>query len=58
MEIIHDSTYVMDKAYVVFKLLDGLHRSEAFFVIRAKENFRFKAVKSRKIDEAIGIRCD
>lgn len=58
IEIIHDAIYVMDKAYVDFKRLYDLHRSEAFFVIRAKENFRFKAVKSRKVDKSTGLRCD
>ena len=58
IEIIHDAIYVMDKAYVDFKRLYDLNESKAFFVIRAKENFRFKAVKSRKVDKATGLRCD
>ena len=58
IEIINDAIYVMDKAYLDFKRLYHLNESEAFFVIRAKNNFRFKAVKSRKVDKATGLRCD
>ena len=58
IEIIHDAVYVMDKAYLDFKRLYDLNESGAFFVIRAKSNFRFKAVKSRKVDKATGLRCD
>lgn len=50
--------YVMDKAYVDFKRLYKLHKSDSFFIVRAKTNLRFKAVKSRKVDKATGLRCD
>lgn len=58
IEIIDDAIYVMDKAYLDFKRLYKLNESEAFFVVRAKENFRFKVVKSRKVDKTKGLRCD
>ncbi len=58
IEIIHDAIYVMDKAYLDFKRLYTLNESGAFFVIRAKANFRFKAVKSKQVDKTIGLRCD
>ncbi len=58
IEIIHNSIYVMDKAYLDFKRLYSLNKADAFFVIRAKKNFRFKAVKSRRVDKATGLRCD
>lgn len=58
VEIIPGAIYVMDKAYLDFKRLHDLNESGAFFVIRAKENFRFKAVKSRKVDKTTGLRCD
>lgn len=48
-DIIHDAIYVMDKAYLDFKRLYALNESGAFFVIRAKENFRFKVVESRQV---------
>lgn len=58
IDIIHDAIYVMDKAYLDFKRLYALNETGAFFVIRAKENFRFKAVESRLIDRTTGLRCD
>ena len=39
--IIPGAIYVMDKAYIDFKRLYDLNESEAFFVIRAKDNFQF-----------------
>ena len=48
----------MDKAYVDFKRLYTLNEVDAFFVIRAKDNFRFKVIHSRKVDKSIGLRCD
>lgn len=56
--IIPDAIYVMDKAYIDFKRLYDIHGSGAFYVIRAKENLKFKAVASRKIDKSTGLRCD
>jgi IS4 transposase len=53
-----NAIYVMDKAYLDFRRLFDLNESGAFFVIRAKDNFRFKAVESRHIDKATGLRCD
>ena len=58
LAIIQNAIYVMDKAYTDFKRLYQLHKSDAFFVIRAKDNLKFKAVASRKVDKAIGLRCD
>ena len=58
INIIPGAIYVMDKAYMDFKRLYDVNESEAFFVIRAKDNFRFKAVKSRKVDKPKGLRCD
>ena len=58
IEVIRDAIYVMDKAYIDFKRLYVLNESEAFFVIRAKSNLKFKAVASTKVDKATGLRCD
>ena len=58
IDIIHDAIYVMDKAYLDFKRLYVLNENGAFFVIRAKENLRFKVVRSRQIDKSSGFRCD
>jgi len=48
----------MDKAYIDFKRLYTLNEIGAFFVLRAKNNFRFKVVESRQVDKTTGLRCD
>jgi hypothetical protein len=48
----------MDKAYVDFRRLYTLNEVNSFFVVRAKDNFRFKVIESRKVDKSIGLRCD
>jgi len=58
IEVIPDAIYIMDKAYLDFRRLYNLNEFGAFFVIRAKDNFKFTAVKSRKVDKATGLRCD
>lgn len=58
LAIIQNAIYVMDKAYLDFKRLYKVNKSEAFFVIRAKDNLKFKALRSRKVDKATGLRCD
>jgi hypothetical protein len=58
IDVVPAAIYVMDKAYLDFKRLNDLSKSKAFFVIRAKDNLKFKAVLSRKIDKSKGLRCD
>jgi len=58
LEIVSDAIYVMDKAYIDFKRLYRLNQVDSFFVVRAKENLRFRAVTSKKVDKTIGLRCD
>jgi Domain of unknown function (DUF4372)/Transposase DDE domain len=52
------SYYLMDKAYIDFARLFRMHREGAFFVTRAKENFRFIRLSSRKVDKTTGLKCD
>jgi hypothetical protein len=52
------SFYVMDKAYVDFKRLYKLHKRNAYFVTRAKDNMRFKRMYSRKADRKNGVKYD
>jgi len=52
------SYYVLDKGYVYFKRLWVIHRANAYYVTRAKENFRFKWQKSRKTNRKKGFICD
>lgn len=56
--VVPSAIYVMDKAYIDFARLYRLRQSDAFFVVRAKSNLKFKAVASRKVDKATGLRCD
>lgn len=50
--------YVMDRAYVDFKRLYKLNHALSFFVVRAKDNLRFRVIESRPIDKKTGLRCD
>lgn len=52
------SFYLMDKAYIDFDRLFRMHKSNAFFVMRAKDNFRFVRLSSRKVDKSKGLICD
>jgi Domain of unknown function (DUF4372)/Transposase DDE domain len=52
------SFYVMDKAYIDFGRLYRLHKAGAFYVLRAKENFKFVRVSSRSVDKSTGLKCD
>jgi hypothetical protein len=52
------SYYVMDKAYIDFARLYNIKRDKAYFVVRAKENFKFKRLASRTVDKSLGIICD
>lgn len=48
----------MDKGYIDFGRLHRIHKEEAFFVTRAKDNFKFVRISSRTVDKATGIKCD
>jgi len=50
--------YIMDKAYIDYKRLHFIHQSLAFFVTRAKGNFKFKRISSSKTEKSRGIICD
>jgi len=50
--------YVMDRGYVDFQRLYNLHLSSAFFVTRAKSNFKCRRLYSHPIDKSLGLRCD
>jgi hypothetical protein len=53
-----DSIITMDRGYIDFKRLYVLHRKAAFFVVRAKENLKYRRLYSRKVDKAGGLRAD
>lgn len=50
--------YIMDRGYVDFKRLFALTQAGAFFVIRAKNNTRYKRQYSHAINKNDGLRCD
>jgi len=50
--------YVMDRGYVDFKRLHALAEASAFFVTRAKSNFKFDRVYSHPVDRTTGLICD
>jgi hypothetical protein len=52
------SFYIMDRGYIDFARLHGLHQAQAFFVVRAKSNLQFERVYSRFVDKTTGLRCD
>ena len=52
------SYYIMDRAYIDFTRLYTLNLENAFFVIRAKSNFKFRRLYSHPIDKSTGLRCD
>ena len=52
------SFYVMDRGYIDFARLYSFAQSSAFFVIRAKTNFKFRRLYSHSIDKSTGLKCD
>jgi hypothetical protein len=50
--------YVMDRGYVDFARLYGLHQAGAFFVIRAKSNLNAHRVYSTATDRTTGVIAD
>jgi hypothetical protein len=50
--------YVMDRGYIDFARLHRLTQTAAFFVVRARANFRFRRLYSHPIDRTTGLICD
>jgi len=50
--------YIMDRAYLDFGRLYDLHQAKAFFVTKAKSNFRFKRRYSHVSYKSLGVMCD
>ena len=50
--------YVMDRGYIDFARLHGLHQARAMFVTRAKSNMRSRRVYSAPTDRKTGVICD
>ena len=50
--------YVMDRGYLDFARLYRWTLAGAFFVTRARKNFRFRRVISHEVDKTTGVQCD
>jgi hypothetical protein len=50
--------YLMDRGYLDFQRLYEIDTCQAFFVTRAKDNFKFKRRYSRPVDRTTGLICD
>jgi hypothetical protein len=50
--------YIADRGYLDFGRLHQIHRSGAFFVTRAKKNFRFQRRYSHPVDKSTGLLFD
>lgn len=58
MPVQEDAIYTMDRGYVDYARLYAVHKQGAFFVIRAKDNLKFKRLYSALKDKEAGIRAD
>jgi len=52
------SFYIMDRGYIDFARLFLIHLYRAFFVVRAKKNFKYCRLYSQTVDKSTGLRCD
>jgi len=50
--------YVLDRGYLDFAALYKIDLASAFFITRAKSNFKFKRIHSREVDKSTGLRCN
>ena len=53
-----DAVITIDRGYTDFSRLYALNLFPAFFVIRAKSNFRCHRLNSQKVDKTLGLRSD
>jgi len=52
------SIYILDRGYLDFERLYRLQRGLAFFIIRARKDFRFRRLVSHPVNKNTGLRCD
>lgn len=53
-----ESFYIMDRGYIDFSRLYQIHLAKAYFVIRAKDNMKFKRIYSHSANKNTGVKCD
>jgi len=52
------SYYIFDRGYNDFERLYRIQKHEAFFVLRARDNLKFKRIYSKKVDKKAGVKYD
>jgi len=52
------SIYVLDRGYLDFARLYRLHQAQATFIIRTRNNLRFRRRYSHPVDRTTGLFCD
>lgn len=52
------SFYIMDRGYLDYERLFQINKNLGFFIIRAKNNLRFRRIYSNKVDKTTGLICD
>lgn len=57
-DIVADSIYCVDKAYIDFKWLYSINNKKAYFVTRAKSNLNYAVVGQHTIDNKKGVISD
>jgi len=50
--------YIFDRGYLDFARLYKIHQASAFFIIRAKSNFRFRRIYSQPVEKSKGVQAD
>lgn len=50
--------YIMDRGYVDYERLYSITQASAYFVVRAKSNFKYRRITSVEVDKTTGLRCD
>jgi len=50
--------YIFDRGYLDFARLYKIRQASAFFIIRAKSNFRFRRIYSQPADKSKGVQAD
>ena len=50
--------YIFDRGYLDFARLYKIHQASAFFIIRAKSNFRFRRIYSQPVNKSKGVQAD
>jgi len=50
--------YIFDRGYLDFARLYKIHQARAFFIIRAKSNFRFRRIYSQPANKSMGLQAD